>query len=200
MSKRAVPLTGLAALLLFAPLALSADRTAPLVRVRVEGKTTTIFGATQPRARSATALEALEVASAAGEFYYHVQQTDFGPYVDQIGRNAGQGSGGWVFKVNGASPPVGADKLALKDGDVVLWYWATFSDLGGPPTLELRSKAGCYRVFSQDDTGREAPAPGAVLRFDGKTRPASFTGTCIGTHRGLVRATASGMVRSNALP
>jgi hypothetical protein len=28
---------------------------------------------------------------------------------------------------------------------------------------------------------------------------ASFTGTCIGKHRGFVRATGPGMVRSNAL-
>jgi hypothetical protein len=197
--KRAATLTGLVALLVVAPLAQSAEQAGPIVRIRVEGKTTTIFGATQPRASAATAMEALEVASAAGEFYFHVTRTDFGPYVDQIGRYPSAGSGGWVFKVNGASPPVGADKLELNAGDVVLWYWATFTETGGPPTLELRSKAGCYRAFAQDDTGKEMPAPDAVLRVDGRTLKASFTGTCIGKHRGLVRAIAPGMVRSNAL-
>lgn len=200
MLRRATLLTGLAALLVAVPLAQPAAGDAPIVRVRVEGKTATIFGATQPRAQSATALAALEVASIAGEFYYAVTKSDFGPYVSQIGRYPASGSSGWVFKVNGASPPVGADKVELKDGDVVLWYWATFGDTGGPRTLELRSKAGCYRVFAQDDAGREAPAPAAVLRFDRKTVPASYTGKCIGKHRGLVRATAPGMVRSNTLP
>ena len=84
---------------------------------------------------------ALESASIGGEFYYHVQMTGFGPYVDQIGRNLAAGSSGWAFKVNGASPPVGADQVQLKDGDAVLWYWADFTEAGGPPTLEL-SAAG----------------------------------------------------------
>lgn len=200
MIRRAAPLIALSAFLLLGSTGQAAGEADALVRVRVEGKTATIYGATQPRARAATALAALEAASLAGEFYYRVQQTDFGPYVAQIGRYAGEGSGGWVFKVNGASPPVGADKVELEDGDVVLWYWATFTDTGGPRTLELRSKAGCYRVFANDDAGRELRAPSAVLRFDGRTAAGSWGGTCIGKHRGLVRAYAPGAVRSNALP
>jgi Domain of unknown function (DUF4430) len=198
---RRLPLIiGLTALLVVVPVGFSAPRATPLVHVRVEGKTATIFGAKEPRALAATPLDALEAASIAGEFYYHVQQTQFGPYVDQVGRYPAGGSGGWVFKVNGASPPVGADKVAVKAGDVVLWYWATFTDKGGPPTLGLRSKTGCYRAFAQDDSGKEAPAADAVLRAGKQRFKASFTGTCIGKHRGLVRAVAPGAVRSNALP
>jgi Domain of unknown function (DUF4430) len=197
--RRFVPLIALAAVLLTAPVGHSQDAD-PLVRVRVEGKTSTVFGAAQPRARAATALEALEAASKASEFYYHVQETSFGPFVDQIGRYPAEGSSGWVFKVNGTSPPVGADKVELKNGDVVLWYWATFTDAGGPPTLELRSEAGCYRVFAQNDAGRQSPAPNAFLRAGKQRFEASFSGKCIGKHRGLVRAYAPGAVRSNALP
>ncbi len=173
---------------------------AVLVHVRVEGKTTTIFGAAEPRAEATTALDALEAAGRAGEFFYDVKTTSFGPYVDQIGRYPGSGAVGWVFKVNNVSPPVGADKVTLKPGDAVLWYYADFSSGSGPKTLELYSKAGCYRVAAYDDAGKESPAPGAVLHVDGRSLKASFTGTCIGPHRGLVRATAPGMVRSNALP
>ena len=198
--RRFVPLIALAVVLVTAPLGQSQDAD-PLVRVRVEGKTSTVFGAAQPRARAATALEALEVASTAGEFYYHVQETSFGPFVDQIGRYPAEGSSGWVFKVNGASPPVGADKVELKNGDVVLWYWATFTDAGGPPTLDLgRERSGCYRVVARDDTGRGV-AVSATLRIDGQAcadagRPCNAparTGV-------LVRAYAPGAVRSNALP
>jgi len=198
--RRLLPLLVLAAVLATAPLGRSAADAGPLVRVRVEGKAATVFGAAQPRARATTALEALEVASRAGEFYYHVQQTGFGPYVDQIGRYPAETASGWVFKVNGASPPVGADKVELEDGDVVLWYWATFTEAGGSPTLELRSKAGCYRVFAQDDAGKQAPATSAVLRAGRQQYEASYSGTCIGKHRGYVRAYAPGAVRSNALP
>ena len=169
--------------------------------VRVEGRTTTIFGAAEPALEAgATALAALEAASLRGEFYYHVSQFAFGPFVDQIGRYPGAGSGGWAFKVNGASPPVGASNASLEDGDRVLWYWATFGAAGGPPTLELRRlRRGCYRVFTQDDRGTRRMAAGAVLRVDGRRVRTRAGRACVGPHRGLVRATLRGAVRSNAL-
>ena len=173
---------------------------AALVRVRVEGKTQTIFGSTNPTVVASTPLEALQVAAKAGEFYAHVASSSFGNYVDQIGFYPGSGDAGWVFKVNGVSPPVGADQVQLKDGDVVEWYYATFGPSGGPPTLGLYSKGGCYRVAAFDDQGKESAAPNAVLHVGGHTRKASFTGTCIGSHHGLVWATAPGAVRSNRLP
>src|ERR671936_2634617 len=140
------------------------------VHVRVEGKTRTIFGSTEPSLTvKANALDALESASVAGEFYYHVKATSFGPYVDQVGRYVAGASTGWVFKVNGVSPPVGADHVVLKDGDHVLWYWATFGATG-PPTLVLQSaRRNCYRVLAQDDTGKRRAARGAVLHVGPRT-------------------------------
>lgn len=188
---------------------------AVLVHVRVEGKDRTIFGATAPiidvtspraDALPENALDALETASFLGEFYYHVTQSSFGPYVDQVGRYAAVGQTGWVFKVNGVSPPVGANQVRLQKGDSVLWYWAQFGVAGGPKTLVL-SRAGrqpCYRVLFQDDAGKLTPALGAVLhvgkrtvKTQGSTQAAVG---CVGPHRGLlVRATLDGAVRSNAL-
>ena len=186
------------------------------VHVRVEGKERTIFGATAPaidvtspraNALPENVLDALESASFLGEFYYHVTQSSFGPYVDQVGRYPAVGQTGWVFKVNGASPPVGADQVRLQPGDDVLWYWAQFGVAGGPKTLVL-SRAGkqpCYRVYSQDDNGKLSPALGAVLHVGKrtvKTQGATQAAVgCVGPHRGLlVRATLGGAVRSNALP
>ncbi|MGZ4388832.1 MAG: DUF4430 domain-containing protein [Gaiellaceae bacterium] len=185
--------------------ALASPALAAVVHVRVEGKTQTIFGSTEPRATASNALDALESASLAGEFYYHVAQASFGRYVDQVGRYAGSGDSGWVFKVNGVSPPVGADQVQLKDGDTVLWYYATFGSTGGPPTLLLSKVQGrCYRVVEQDDTGKTTAALGAVLRVDGKTvRTQGATGAavaCLSGRHGLVRATLAGAIRSNALP
>jgi len=187
------------ALIVAAVLALVPAAFAALVHVRVEGKTQTIFGATEPRAEAGNALAALEAASLAGEFYYHVTQTSFGPYVDQIGRYPGIGSTGWVFKVNNASPPVGADKVVLADGDSVLWYYADFSSGSGPKTLAITRKGDCYRVAAYDDAGKASMAAGAVLLVDGRSIKTSVAPSCIGPHKGLVRATAPGMVRSNAL-
>ena len=172
------------------------------VHVRVEGKTRTIYGSTEPTLTVSTnALDALESASVAGEFYYHVATSAFGPYVDQVGRYLAAGSNGWVFKVNGVSPPIGADTVALKDGDRVLWYWATFGPRGGPPTLVLRvgAKRGCYRVLSQDDNGKTTPARRARLHVGSRSVLARSGSACVGAHRGLVTATLKGAVRSNAL-
>ena len=178
---------------------LAAPAFAERVHVRVEGKTTTIFGALEPTLESGpNALAALEAASLAGEFYYHVNP---GPFVNQIGRYPGAGFSGWSYKVNGISPPVAADQATIKDGDTVLWYWSTFTDQGGSPTLLLRRRPArnCYSVVSQDDLGRSTPAVGAVLAVDGRrVRTRSGRG-CVGRHRGLVRATAPHAVRSNAL-
>jgi hypothetical protein len=192
-----------------AALVLVPSAAAVRVHVRVEGETRTIFGATSPLVNvQANALDALEAASKAGEFYYHVRQTSFGPYVDQIARYAASGQAGWVFKVDGKSPPVGADAVTLKDGDTVLWYWAQFGVAGGPRTLALE-RAGrqknCYRVYTEDDNGVKAAAVGAVLHI-GRSRTMQTQGSaqaavgCVGKHHGLVRATLAGAVRSNALP
>jgi Domain of unknown function (DUF4430) len=186
------------------------------VKVRVEGKTRTIFAPVERSVSAGNALEALQAAAGVGEFYFHVTQTSFGPYVDQIGLYPGAGSAGWAYKVNGVSPPVGADQYVLKAGDRVLWYWATFGSTGGPSTLELvRSRTNCYRVYSVDDAGTRKAATGAVLHVGSKrtvnTRRSARTvhargGAdaavgCVGKHRGLlVRATMDGAVRSNALP
>ena len=185
---------------LVAAATLAAGALATVVHVRVEGRNTTIFGASEPRASGANALEALESASIAGEFFYHVTQSSFGPYVDQIGRHLAGATSGWVFKVNGVSPPVGADKVELKDGDVVLWYWATFGQSGGPPTLRLTRLAdGCYRVTAQDDAGKSVSTAEVFLRVDGRVVRTQAAKTCPGPHRGLVRAVKFGYVRSNAV-
>jgi hypothetical protein len=186
-------LVALAALIV--PAALAAR-----VSVRVEGRTQTIFAALETRFEAgANALQALETASVRGEFYYHVSQSSFGPYVDQVGRYAAAGTSGWTFKVNGASPPVGADKVELRDGDRVLWYWATFGPSGGPPTLLLtRAGRNCYRVVAENDQGADTPVA-AVLHVDGRRVRMRSSRACIGRHNGLVRATRTGAVRSNAL-
>jgi hypothetical protein len=181
-------------LVVLAPAALAAN-----VKIRVEGKTTTIFGPAQPTVTADNALQALDAASTAGEFYYGMTTSSFGDYVSQIGKYPASASTGWVFKVNGVSPPVGADKVTLKDGDVVLWYYATFGPAGGPPTLELqRLPANCYVVQSVTDAGKRTRSATATLTADGKRFKAKNGRACIGKHVGLVRATAPGAIRSNA--
>ena len=182
-------------------LTLAATAFGASVTVRVEGKTQSIFGSVPVKVSAPNALVALDVASTLGEFYYGLTRTSFGDYVSQIGRYPGAGEAGWVFKVNGVSPPVGADQAILKDGDEVLWYYATFGAAGGPRTLSLKASGGtCYAATSSDDTGKTVPAAGALVKVDGRRVKANAAGkACVGSHAGLVRAYAVGAVRSNAV-
>ena len=173
---------------------------AATVKIRVEGKTQTIYGASQATVLGANPLEALDAASFAGEFYYLVTTSSFGDYVSQVGKYGGEQSSGWVFKVNGVSPPVGAKDVPLKDGDVVLWYYATFGPAGGPATLDLQRLPGnCYRVASVNDAGKRSVAADASVSVDGRRVKAPTGRACVGKHVGLVRATLPGAVRSNAV-
>jgi Domain of unknown function (DUF4430) len=190
-------------LLVVVALAVPATALSASVKVRVEGKTQTLFAPTLVTVTATNALDALEQASILGEFYYHITATGFGPYIDQIGRYPASGSSGWVFKVDNVSPPVGADQVVLKDGDSVLWYYATFGPNGGPPTLQLNpATGGCYVTQAFDDNGKAATVSNLVLHI-GSSRTTSAQlnqKVCPGPHKGLlVRATADDAVRSNAL-
>jgi hypothetical protein len=205
------------AALLAAALLLPAVASAVRVHVRVEGMTRTLFGAAEPlltpftgalpvdggaavELSRPTPLGALEAASVATELYYRLTPTSFGPYVSQIGRYAGSGTSGWVFKVNGALPPVGADALVLEDGDRVLWYYATFGPAGGPPTLDLvRAGRGCYRAEAVDDTGARTVARRVVFHVDGRSVSSASGTLCPGRGWHALRATKQGAIRSELI-
>ena len=183
---------------------LPATALAATVHVRIEGKTKTLFAPQEATVTAASALDALQQASLAGELYYHVTQSSFGNYVDQVGLYGGTGDSGWVFKVNDVSPPVGADQVQLKDGDHVVWYYATFGPTGGPPTLEVKAAANGLLHGRPPSTTTARPRRSAASSGT-SARRSRFTGcdgdaAVPGPHPGvLVRATATGAVRSNAV-
>ena len=197
-------------------LALAAPALAARVHVRVEGATTTIFGATEPRVTPVrgtfappagpsvtvsadTPLGALEAASRRGEFYYRLEAFSFGPYVAQIGRHAGTGTTGWVFKVNGKSPPVAADKHVLRAGDTVLWYFARFGPAGGPKTLRLdRLSGGCFAAKAVDDNGKAARTT-VTFVVDGRLVARAAARLCPSGGWRTLRAVKAGHVRSRVV-
>ena len=190
-------------LLIVLCLALPATALAATVKVRVEGSTRTLFGPTEITVTASNAQDALEQASILGELYYHVTHSSFGDYVDQVGRYGGTASTGWVFKVDGSSPPVAANQVTLKDGDTVLWYYATFGPAGGPPTLVVKPIPGnCYAVAALDDNGKGVAVSGLQWHVGSKQAVDGAVGKpfCPKKHTGLlVRATAPGALRSNAV-
>lgn len=171
------------------------------VTMRVEGKTRSIFGSTPVTVNAANPLAALVKVGRSGIFDVQLKKASFGTYVTRIGRDAAAGAAGWAFKVNGVSPPVGADQVKLKPGDDVLWYYATFGTKGGPPTLSLKASSGdCYTVTAVDDAGKAKPAARAKLVVDGRSFAVAADGrACVGPHTGAVLAVAAGAVRSNSV-
>ena len=197
-----------------AALALAGSAVALTVHVRVEGLTATIFGAQEPllapfsgtlaaadgsvhALAKPTALGALEAASRRGEFFYRLKALSFGLFVDRIGRYPSGGSSGWVYKVNGVSPPVGAADYVLEDGDRVVWYFAKFGPGGGPKTLELRGAShGCFQALARDDKGRAAKAREVVFLADGKPFRSPSGEICPAGRWSTLRATKPGAIRS----
>jgi hypothetical protein len=187
------------------------------VHVRVEGAHTTLFGASQPlltpylgpvatqgggevELGSPTPLGALEAASRAGELYYALVASAFGPYVSQIGRLGGTAESGWVYKVNGVSPPVGAIDYILEDGDEVLFYYATFGPTGGPLTLDLeRAGRGCFQAFSVDDTGARTRALDVVFRIGSRAVEDADGRLCPRGHWHRIKVTKPGAIRSEVI-
>jgi len=210
-------------------LALAAPALAVRVHMRVEGAKVNLYGATEPRltpvtgtitppsgpdvtVNAETPFGALEAASRAGELFYRVEAFSFGPYVAQIGRLPGTATTGWVYKVNGVSPPVAATEYVLKADDRVLWYHATFGPTGGPRTLRVARIAlhhgrtrTCYDAKFEDDNGHWSDARNAVFWLDGRRvrvralGPTGLRRICPGAHWHTLSATAPGAVRSQVV-
>ena len=150
-------------------LAIVGSASAAVVRVRVEGKSQTIFGADatarvggyrsrRTRVRQRRPASSTTTSSRPASGRTSIRSAAIPP----------RGSSGWAFKVNGASPPVGADKVEVKDGDVVLWYWAT----SPMPAARRRSSSpapGTAATGSGPERRRQMPSPtSATLRVDAR--------------------------------
>ena len=201
---------------LLAALALAVPALAVRVHVRVDAPNATIFGPAEPLVTPVTgtftppdgpaqtlsqptALGALEAASRKGEFYYRIKEFAFGPFIDRIGRRESAGTSGWVYKVNGVVPPVGADKYVVKAGDRVLWYFATFGPEGGPPTLALRRRLECFQALAVDDKGTRTAAREVVFLLDDRRIRSRSGSICPRGHWHTLRATKAGTIRSRVV-
>jgi hypothetical protein len=220
------------ALLLFTAAAPAAPTTAT---VRVEGSTSTVFeerafatdtrtvpvggcsgGATRLEIPGATALGILDDAANAGGFAYDTQSFmpgQGGVFVCSIAGETGTSNTFWLYKVNNASPEVGAGVFALSPGDRVLWYFtgdfnARTLDLVGP----VRATTGetvSVQVTAYDSAGQGLPATGATVSATGPAGAGSSTASAGADGRATfsfaspgihtLKANRSGDVRSNAI-
>lgn len=90
---------------------------------RIEGASETICAG---KVAGPTALDIVINASNLCGFTYHITETAYGPYLDQINNEVASGLVGWMYLVNYQSPAVGAAEYQLSGADTVLWYFGNF--------------------------------------------------------------------------
>lgn len=88
-------------------------------------------------ASAPNALELVKVASVPCKFTYHIKDTSYGPYLDQINNDVASGEIGWQYTVNAVSPNVGAVDYKLSAGDQVIWHFGDSSTGGTQVNQEL---------------------------------------------------------------
>lgn len=192
----------------YAAVALS-GKTLPLNKIageqkfdfRVEGEDKTVCSG---KTAGPTALDVVKNASALCGFTYHIADTSFGPYLDEINDDKAEGLIGWLYLVNYVSPPVGAADYLLQPGDSVLWY---YGDFAWQPTrltltddkIEKRGSAEVLvEVFAD---GAWSPLSGAEISYGTQSLSTGSDGKAnISPNEGLylVYAEKAGYVRSNS--
>ena len=108
---------------------------------------------------------------------------------------------GWVFKVNGVSPPVGSGPGRTQRRRHRALVLRHIRRHGRP--AHARPEGGRRQLLHArllDDAGKRVGLTGASLHVDGRRVKVSSNGrACVGRHTGVVRAFAVGAVRSNAV-
>jgi len=96
------------------------------VNLQVEGELSRICVASTT---ARTALDAVRAAAASCNYTYHIQDTQYGPYLDVINNEAAAGLLGWSFRVNNESLQVGANDYLVKTNDNILLYYGSWDSL-----------------------------------------------------------------------
>ncbi|MBI3589176.1 MAG: DUF4430 domain-containing protein [Candidatus Liptonbacteria bacterium] len=124
-------------------------------------------------------LELVKIVASDCGFTYHIQDTSFGPYLDQIGSDVAQGLIGWLYFVNSASPQVGAVDYSLQANDDVLWYYGDFNWKLTRLTLsnsEIPSGSSVQATVEYFDAGAWHPLEGAAIHFGSNTQTTDASG------------------------
>lgn len=171
---------------------------APTAGFRIVGSTGEICAG---NVAAATALDVIRNAEAQCGYTYHIKDTAYGPYLDQIGNDTATGSIGWVYFVNDVSPSTGAADYALKSGDSVIWAYGN-GDLppeGDSASLSLSANIVAATsststvAFSVEASGQSAVDFGTVLAGTSVTKTFSVR------NQGQVPITVTGSVSGDSV-
>jgi hypothetical protein len=167
---------------------------------RIEGSAETVCTG---QAAGPTALDIIKNASAQCGFTYSIQNTAYGPYLNQINNDTASGQTGWLYLVDNISPDVGATDYQLKTGDEVLWYFGEFGWLPTRISLQdakISTGQSTQATVEDFSNGSWLPLSGATVTVGTRT----FTTDSAG-HAGItnqdgyykVIASKSGYIRSS---
>jgi len=160
---------------------------------RIEGSADQVCAGQAP---GPTALDIVKNASIICGFTYNIQNTSFGPYLNQLDSDAAQGLDGWLYLVNYLSPSVGAADYLLQTGDQVLWYYGSYLWL--PTRLTLENSTVTVEQFQN---GSFSPLAGATVYFGASSAATAANGqAAILPNPGFykIHAEKTGYIRSNA--
>lgn len=117
-----------------------------------------------------TALDVVVNAADQCGYTYDIQDTSFGPYLAAINDDVAEGSKGWLYRVDGVLPNIGAADFVLSGGESVLWYYGEFDD--EPPALGDVSDSVELAVEIVSGGGGSGPGGGGVPEIAFSVTPA----------------------------
>lgn len=152
-----------------------------------------------------TALDIVKNASAMCGFTYHISDTSFGPYLDQINSDKASGQTGWLYLVNDVAASVGAADFTLQTGDSVLWF---FGDFDWQPTRlrlssgQISSGGSTTATLEAFNNGSWSALAGGTITYGSGTGTTDANGQAVlqpadGTYQ--VFGSKTGFVRSNRI-
>lgn len=80
-----------------------------------------------------TAMEVVVNAADDCDYTYEIKDFSFGKFLSRINNDSAEGLKGWLYRVDGVMPNVGAADFSLSGGESVLWYYGESDD--DPPVM-----------------------------------------------------------------
>ncbi|MEK7542637.1 MAG: DUF4430 domain-containing protein [Patescibacteria group bacterium] len=108
---------------------------------------------------AANAMDVVVNAAAQCGYTYVMKETSFGPYLFSINNDSAEGVKGWLYRVNGVLPNIGAAAFALSGGEQVLWYYGEFDDEPPASSGVSDSVSLSVEIVSDDDGGGGGGVP-----------------------------------------
>jgi len=169
---------------------------------RIEGKNETVC---EGQVQAINALEIVKNASEQCGYAYTIQDTQYGPYLSQIGSDAGESLSGWQYAVNLTLPSIGAADYMLKTNDQVLWYYGSWDDKLTRLALDqtsITSGQSVVATLEYQNSGVWQPLEGASVSVGSTNISTNGNGQAtLNGSDGYYRVVAKkpGYVRSNSI-